>query len=142
MIDPEAAIEHALDVLAEAAAQGFSATTRTWQTHHPDVFIEKSKGLREVGVDDQIYSYVSRGTDVRRALLSFDFIPKTQPGTIGSGAGAGSFITASKAFSFPGIEAREFDKAIEERIDREVMPKVLEELANELVSMFTETMNK
>lgn len=150
MLDPEVAIEHALDVLAEAAASDFSATMRTWQTHHPDVFIVKSKGLREIGIDDQIYSYISRGTDVRRVLLTGNLnathgvtsVGKTSVGVISSAAGNQVGRVISRAFAFDGIKAREFDQQIAERIEREVLPQVLEDLADELVSMFTETMNQ
>lgn len=131
--DPKLAIEEVLDTLAANAAMDFRKTMQTWQTHKSDVMIEKSEGKRVVSVDNQIYSYINFGTDVRRALLTPDWVSKTQPGVIGSGAGAGLVVTASRSFQFPGIQARNFDEAIAEHIYNDVLPKLLDKLADDLV---------
>lgn len=126
-------IELALDALAQEAVSDFNKTMKTWQEHKTPVTIEKSRGKRVVSVIDDIYAYVNFGTSVRRALLSPDWKSKTVPRVIDSGHGSGRVLAVSRAFEFPGIDARKFDETIVERINTEVLPKTLDALGNKLV---------
>ncbi len=54
-----------------------------------------------------------------RGVLSPDWSPKTQPRVLGSGAGSGRLLYASKSVNLPPYEAREFtEKIIEERLGK------------------------
>ena len=134
------AIEAALDTLAEEAASDFRKTMQTWVSHKSDVYVEQKPYERTVYVRDQIYSYINFGTDVRRALLTPDWVSKTQPGVIGSGAGQGLVVAVKRSFNFPGIKARNFDEAIAERIYNDVLPRVAEKLSDELAQVFVDAL--
>ena len=71
-----------------------------------------------IGTDDRIYKFVNDGTHVRHALMSSDWISKTQPRTLRVGRGAGHVVAVSKKIVRPGIEAREFDKQIQKEWDK------------------------
>lgn len=86
-------------------------TTTTWN-HKPAFTIEKGPRSAIVTTDDMPWHYVNEGTRVRRALMSRDFIAKTQPGNIVSGSGAGHVVMVSRKLALPGIKARHFDKSI------------------------------
>ncbi len=89
----------------------------TWD-HKP--FFETKGGTRyangdlSVGVyiDDDVFWYLELGTDVRYAVMSGDFVPKTSPGNINSQAGAGEFNYLDMRNPRPGIEPREIRKTI------------------------------
>ena len=140
MSDIQSAIEATLDVLAEEAADDFRKTMQTWTAHKSPVIIDKKPNERTVYVRDQIYSYINFGTDVRRALLTPDWVSKTQPGVIGSSPGQGLVVAVSRSFQFPGIKARNFDEAIAERIYNDVLPRAAEKLADSLAKIFVEAL--
>jgi hypothetical protein len=68
-----------------------------------------------VGTNDKIYKFIDKGTSVRRALMSKNFMPKTHPRTLPNSRGRGSRVAISKKFNFPGITPREFSKMIAEQ---------------------------
>ncbi len=61
---------------------------------------------------DNPYPWVQRGTRVRRARMTPNFVPKTQPGVISSRSGQGGVLFVSKKLNLPGIEARNSEKEI------------------------------
>jgi len=114
-LDPKAferAIENFLDAGAENIRVDFQVTTQTWR-EKPKFTIEKAgRESRWIYTGDKIYKFISGGTSVRYATMTPDFIPKTQIGYIGSGAGRGGVAFVNKKYPRPGIKAREFPKAI------------------------------
>lgn len=94
----------------------YEKTTATW-TNKPtfDSKVTYAGGVAKVKVwtDDVIYGYIDRGTPVRYAKMTDDFVPKTVPGWIGSQQGAGGVWWISKKHPLPGIEARGFTVLIE-----------------------------
>lgn len=128
-------IEEALDKLAEEARLDFVRTMETWQTHRPTVNVVKLPKYRKVYILDPIYTYINDGTPVRRALLSKDWKSKTKVRTIQSGPGSGKVLMVSKKFNFKGIQARQFDQTIQERIVNEVVPPI----AQQMVDLIVET---
>lgn len=71
-----------------------------------------------VGTDDKIYKFVDKGTRVRYATMTADFLAKTRPGVLGSRRGQGGVLFISKKHPRPGIVARRFTETIQERYDK------------------------
>jgi len=109
----------------------FEKTTKHWKH---DVPFEKLVALPPpavevmVATDDEIYNYVVKGTPPHeiwagaytgksdKTVLAFSsqFVPKTQPGIIGSNPGfVGERDTHTPYVEHPGTEARDFDKIIQ-----------------------------
>ncbi len=122
LLDPKRmarAIENALDGAAEAAKVDFEVTTQTWK-HKPEFKIRKSPGKRVISTDDKPFFFVTRGTRVRRALMSADFRAKTVPRQIRSRAGRGRVVVIKKTIKRPGIKAREFEEVIGEKWNKQL----------------------
>ena len=93
------------------------ATVATWATQ-PQIVAQFrfSGGVARIRVytTDKRWNWLNKGTDIRWALMSNDWISKTTPGFLGSGSGAGFVVArgagAMKRMGFknplPGIEAR------------------------------------
>lgn len=71
-----------------------------------------------VVTDDDIFRYLDEGTGVRYATMTPDFVPKTTPGSLSSGTGAGRLNYVSTLVPRPGIEARNFSVQMRERYER------------------------
>jgi len=126
------AVENSLTSLAQDVKIDFGVTTQTWG-ERPEFTIESHPGIREVYTEDDIYGYLNRGTAVRYAVMSHDFTPKTRTGFIGSNQGSGGKLFVSRKHPMPGITAREFDKAIQEKWDR-LAPQVVQRMIDAEVS--------
>ena len=115
--------------VGEDIKRSFNQTTATWKNrpefevvmalkHGPEVF---------VWTDDEIYGYVSGGTEehvilpVNAQALRFreGFIPKTRPGTLVSVAGAqfGKVIMTAGVIH-PGTKPRDFDKQVKAKWEK------------------------
>lgn len=116
-------IEDVLDSTVAEVRQDFLKTTQTWTNHKPDFIIEKRPYFRRVYTVDEIYAYLNFGTRVRHALMSPDFLPKTEPGVIGSKPGAGGVVRVSRLLELPGIKARKFDMAIQKRAQQKLIQR-------------------
>lgn len=113
-------VEETLD----EAEKLYAKTYRTW-SHKPEFekSIEVSNGAIEgsyltsgEGSKDNPYPFVARGTPVRYAQLSSDWVSKTQPGVIGSGRGRGRVIMINKNRPRPGIEDRRWEPDIAKKL--------------------------
>ncbi len=123
--------------VANAVERDFKATTRTWE-HQPKfekvVTISPDGPTLLVGTDDLIYRFVNEGTKPheiwagiytgksKKRVLAFGatFEPKTEPRIIGSNPGfVGPPIVFTPMVMHPGTEAREFDKTIQEKWERQ-----------------------
>lgn len=87
----------------------------TWNHKYP-ISIELKSGYAEVSMNGDIPSYLNFGTAVRHAVMSDDFEAKTVPNFIPSGAGAGRKLFVSKRVRLPGIEARNFDQSVADKV--------------------------
>jgi hypothetical protein len=106
---------------AKYAQDQFKLTTKTWEEHHPAfskvINTSAYEITFEVGTSDLIYFFLARGTRVRRAALSRNWISKTAPNWVGSGPGMGQVTSISRRYNYPGIEARNWDDEIADDID-------------------------
>lgn len=108
----------------------YEKTVATWEN--------KPKFVREIDISgtkvsivvrpdqrynaSKVFGYLDKGTKVRWALMSNDFVAKTKPRTIGSSRGAGKAILRGRTAMLSrgigarrGIKAREFSKEIASR---------------------------
>lgn len=104
----------------------FEASVQTFRNRPTPIttppMIEGGGLITTVGILDQRYFYVSRGTRIRWAVMSKDWQSKTAPNRLRAIRGSGQAIIIGKramlARGIPprkGIEAREFDKQIAEK---------------------------
>jgi hypothetical protein len=111
--------------LERRALQLFKGTVKNWK-HDVEFVSDIDFGPDGVtiiaGTDDQVYFYLDRGTQVRRAVMSLDWQSKTRPGSLQSGPGRGRVVFISKKISLPGIKARNFSGNITATIERELEP--------------------
>lgn len=119
----------------EEADNDFEKTYETWR-HNPgfqkDVDVSSKEIVGSVTTEDPIYGFVTRGTAVRYATMTPGFVPKTQRRILGSGPGRGGVLYVSKRHPRPGIQAREFEQVVKERIEPKFQrkgQKVLDEAA-------------
>lgn len=100
----------------------FKYVTRFWEH---DVAIKSEMRYRGgdifvlVGADDEIFGYISGGTDVRYATMDQHFVRKTNPGTLETFPGHGGLLFVSKKFPHPGIEARRYEVLIREKYEKQ-----------------------
>jgi hypothetical protein len=117
-------IENTLTDIALDVQVDFGVTVQTWN-HKPKFNIKREKYKRTVSTNDRVYGFVTRGTSVRRALMSQDFRPKTRTGYIGSNKGRGKVVFISKRVVRPGIKARNFEQTIQKKWQKQ-MPKTFQ----------------
>lgn len=121
--------------IGEEIRENFEDTTKTWD-HQPK--FEPPFVIPKVGVDtitvettteDKVYGWVSQGTKknypiprvpgVKRLAFPSEFIAKTSPGIIGSGAGfSGGVMQFPTVVIHPGVEARKFDTEIKNKQEK------------------------
>jgi hypothetical protein len=93
----------------------------TWSHHvtFTDLHIRYSGGsaFLGVGTDDEAFFYLDKGTSIRHAVMTRDFVPKTSPGGgFKSGPGQGGLAFVDPNINMPGIEARNWT----ERLNRDL----------------------
>lgn len=126
------AVEKGMKEAAEAAKADFEKTVATWEHKPSFVITEEGNGEFSVGTDDEIYSFVDRGTDPytirphgRVLKFSPGSRPKTRPGVITSGSGGrGGGVVYTRVVHHPGIKARLFTQQLAARWRRGVAPYV------------------
>lgn len=105
----------ALKDMERQIVREFQKTTQTWQGDKPTF-----EGELEISNDGlallvgptgntkgaQKWQWLDEGTKVRYATMSQDWVSKTKPGVIPSGAGKGRLLFVSKKHPRPGIEKR------------------------------------
>jgi hypothetical protein len=90
--------------------------TSTWE-HHPAFMVSRFQWSGDivqiiVETDDEIFKYIDEGTSIRYATMTPDFVPKTTPGSLKSGPGAGGLAYVSRKHPRPGIKARKISELI------------------------------
>lgn len=104
------------DIIDDADGE-FRKTYATWE-HDPgfekDFDVSEKEISGSTTTQDPIYGYLSRGTAVRYATMSPDFIAKTRVRTIGSFPGHGGVLYIDRNRPRPGIEARQFEEVIKD----------------------------
>ncbi len=96
----------------------FKQTVSTWEDKPKFEYVVEESGdnIRvRVWTEDKIYYFLDQGTKVRFATMSKDFKPKSTPGWIGSGPGAGQMLYVNTERPRPGIESRRWTEVIYER---------------------------
>ncbi|MCC7208314.1 MAG: hypothetical protein IT323_13485 [Anaerolineae bacterium] len=126
------AIENTLNGVALDVQVDFGVTVQTWK-EKPKFNIKREKYARVISTSSKIYRFVTRGTKVRRALMSPDFRPKTRNRWIGSNKGRGGVVFISKRLKLPGIKAREFEETIQAKWQKQ-MPKTFQRAIDAEVS--------
>lgn len=132
----ERAITNSLNDIALDVRIDFRVTTQTWHNRPDFVITRPDKWAREVSTKSVIYKYVSRGTKPHiivprnaKALAFFrtGFRAKTRVGRIVSlkGAPATKDFTMTLKVHHPGTKAREYEKTIGDKWQKEA-PKVLQ----------------
>lgn len=122
------ALEEAAETVARGIRNDFDRTYATWEEtiywtrregedstipeFEQEVKREGDVIRAQVHTDHVLYFFLNDGTSVRYATMSDDFIPKTEPGLIGSGPGRGRPVYVDRNKPRPGIEARKWDRAI------------------------------
>lgn len=65
------------------------------------------------------YHWITKGTEIRYATMTHDFLPKTRVGGLQSGMGSGGLAYVSRRNPRPGIQARETDDIIRYVLDED-----------------------
>lgn len=103
--------------IEKQALEDFKRTTATW-TDKPKFSVKVDQGASvggiriQVATDDAAYNYVDKGTKVRYATMSKDWVSKTEPNVIQAFPGKGKKLFVNKKHPRPGIKARNFTKII------------------------------
>jgi len=132
-------IENVLDARAADIKVDFKVTTFTWK-NKPDFTISTKPGERLIYTTNLIYKFITRGTRphiirARRVrMLRFfrtGFRAKSRVRYIGSnqGARASKDLTYRVFVKHPGFPAREFDKEIAEKWQKQ-LPKMMQQELN------------
>ena len=96
----------------------FESVTGNWDP--PPVFTLTKDSI---STPSKKFLWINKGTNIRKRIMSGDWVSKTTPNSLRAGSGAGRAL----GFGFrPGIEARNFDLASAERqIDSGLLPGLI-----------------
>ena len=113
-------LQEAVEETIDEADDQFGRTYATWR-HDPgfekDIDVGRDKIRGSTSTDDPVYRYLSKGTAVRYATMTPDFEAKTRPRFLGSSPGRGGVAYIDRRRPRPGIEARQFEEAVKERVE-------------------------
>jgi len=99
--------------VGKAAAKRLAEPTATWN-HKVTFKVSEPKVVGNnlvmtVTTEDEPYLFLNDGTEMRRAVMSFPYIPKTKPGSFHAYMGRGRVMVRGRfAPIMPGITAREW----------------------------------
>lgn len=111
--------EEAVREVIDGAAEMFDLTVKDFNTKPEFDRVYKRDSRRIVGevfTTDMVYRFLDEGTRVRYAVMTPDFISKTRPSVLPSRRGRGGLMKVIKSNPLPGIEARNFDERIAQRM--------------------------
>lgn len=119
--------------------RGLNKLTSTWR-HDPNIQYKIERTSDEISItvwtDDNIFFWVDQGTSIRYATMSKDFVPKTSPGSLRSGVGAGYLDHVDRNDPKPGIEARYFMKTLFDKYEKPFNNRVMKSMASEINRMW------
>jgi hypothetical protein len=102
-----------------AIKKEYEKTTETWKHHvtfnirpHVSGRVNWYTEVFSSGPNSRIYWFVHEGIAVMHAVLSPDWVPKTQPKVLGSGPGSGRVVRIRPEYEGPLYEPREFTDTI------------------------------
>lgn len=133
---------------AKRIQSDFEATSDSWQDHNP-VFSIKTRfaggNIRIlITTGDEVWGYLNRGTNIRWAVMSPDFLPKTRKHSLQSFPGRGGAVlrgqramTAAGVPPRPGIEAREWNKVVMELYRPEISADIRAAIREGLAAFFS-----
>jgi hypothetical protein len=107
--------EKGLKEQGKANKAEYDKTHATWTTDvqfNIKVHMGRDRWYVDTWAVNRIYWFVHESVSVMRGVLSSDWSPKTKPRVLGSGAGSGRLLYASKKVSKPPYEARKFTETI------------------------------
>ena len=116
------AITKSVKKQADEIEKKFREISDNFKNHDVNYTQEVSDGgyTRTISTDADIMNWLNNGTSIRWALMSNDWSSKTRPNSTNVGAGSGravlrgqSAMQAKGMGARPGIEARNFDEAIQ-----------------------------
>lgn len=110
------AIEEVADFAAQEALKDFYKTQETFKKKFKFQIKKIDVGGRFIYTGSDIYRFISRGTRVRYAVMSRNWISKTKPGRWHSTPGRGHVVIISRKIARPGIKARGFEKIVANRL--------------------------
>lgn len=131
-VNPQAmarAITNTMQSTALAIQTDFNVTTQTWDDKPTFAIESPTPYTRRVGTDDENYTRLNAGTKPHviaprpggTLVFRTPFRSKTTPRRIGSSAGSkgGNVVFTRRPVHHPGAEARDFDKVIAEKWNRQ-----------------------
>lgn len=133
--DLNRAIRKAHETAGSAGEVMIDRTTATWEHNLKAKAETKGRGGDYVTIlklspteAAEIWHYLDEGTDVRYALMSPDFSPKTRPGSLDAVAGTGGVVIVDLDHPKPGIDARGWSKEIAKMIGKILVAETKKEL--------------
>lgn len=107
------------------ALEQFKKTVITW--NDPPIFTARhtQKGW-SIHVSDKKWIYLDKGTKVRYATMTKNFVPKTKVGVFYSYQGAGKVAYVRKKKPRPGIKARGWSEKVDDGVGK-IIRKVYRE---------------
>lgn len=123
------AITNTLNATAQGVKTDFGVTQQTWKHKAEFAITSPSQYEREVSTDDDIYRFVNDGTRAhpiaphgKVLVFNTPFQSKTLPRSIASRAGSvgATTVITRKPVQHPGTAAREFDKVIAQKWDKQM----------------------
>lgn len=131
--------------VAKDIQKDFESTASTFQnkpTFSTQVEVSSSKIVIRSGTSDPVWNYLDKGTSVRHAVMSRDWVSKTKPSTGGGavvnltpGPGRGRRVFVSRRINRPGIKARRFTTAIRGMYERS-LPNRLQGVINKAAAKY------
>jgi hypothetical protein len=122
-----AEMEKQLELYKPFMLHDFEQTTRSWTGEKPKFVIVKAIRASEMRLSVRVtgpekgrrkWWYLEKGTRVRYAVMSKDFVAKTTTGQIYSVAGRGGAVHVSRAHPRPGIQARRWRETTKKRHEK------------------------
>jgi hypothetical protein len=113
--------------------------TATWN-HDPQIQYEIKRDGDTISItvwtDDDIFFWLDQGTDVRYSTMTWDFIPKTTPGSLVSGWGKGGVDYIDEDAPRQGIQARLFMDTLFNKYHKPFNTRVAKSTAAEINRMW------
>lgn len=111
----------------------------TWRDPVPFYYKIEKKGDEVsvlVSTNNRIFYFINEGTDIRYATMTEDFIPKSSPGSLSAGMGAGGVAYVSRKVPRPGITPRRFMETVSLKHEARFLSRMAFTLSDEINNTF------